>query len=77
MLKEMEALVTKGLHFRHRLDQFRLPLRYALMALLSEKKVLLFNSSILKLMDLLIEKKWNANEGLASYSAFMIDKMQY
>ena len=73
----MKALRVEGYKFRDRLDKFRLPLRYAIMALLSEKKVLLFNPSLVKLMEILYEKGWNNSEEKASYAAFMIDKMQY
>jgi len=45
--------------FERAINQLHLQLRYALMALLSEKKVLLFNDSIIWLMERLIEKGWN------------------
>lgn len=47
------------------------------MALLSEKKVLLFNESLLKLMDSLLEKHWNSQDSVASFGAFLIDKMHF
>ena len=73
----MKKLKVRGYHFRKRLDEFRLQLRYSLMALLSENKVSLFNPSIIHLMDSLIEKRWNNNDRTANFSAFIIDKMHY
>ena len=47
------------------------------MALLSEKKVLLFNPSLIKLMENLQSKGWNNSEKLASFGAFLIDRMHF
>ena len=46
-----------------------------MLALLSENKVILFNDSIIKLMQLLVAKGWSASEETADYGAFLLDKM--
>ena len=47
------------------------------MALLSEKKVLMFNPSLTALMDRLLEKGWNNQDQQASFAAFVLDKMHF
>ena len=47
------------------------------MALLSENKVLLFNPSLITLMDNLIDKRWNSQDSVASFCAFLLDKMHF
>ena len=47
------------------------------MALLSEKKVLLFNPSLTAHMDRLLEKGWNNQDQQASFAAFVLDKMHF
>ena len=47
------------------------------MALLSEKKVQLFNSTLTKLMIKLFEEGWNESDEKASYCSFLIDKMHF
>lgn len=76
-LTQMKALKVRGHLFMKNINKFRLQLRYALMALLSEKKVLLFNDSLISLMERLIEKRWNASDVNASYCAFILDKMHF
>ena len=52
--REIEGLIDIGRDFKLELDKFRLQIRYAIMALLSERKVLLFNPTIVPLMQDLI-----------------------
>lgn len=73
--QEMKELRVRGLRFRKHLDSLRLQLMYAVLALLSESKISLFNPSLLKLMENLIKKGWNNNDRAATFAAFLIDKM--
>lgn len=73
--QEMRELKVRGLQFRKLLDSLRLQLMYAVLSLLSESKVSLFNPSILKLVDDLVRKGWSNNDRTATFAAFLIDKM--
>ena len=72
---ETRELINRGRRFMEQLEEYRLQLRYSIMALLSENKVSLFNISLKKLMNTIINKRWNQNETTACFASFLLDKM--
>ena len=77
MLTNMKELVKRGYLFSNYVNELRLQLRYAVLALLSENRVSLFNESIIDLMDNLLKRSWNVSENTANWGAFVIDKMHF
>ena len=69
-------MIDAGRDFKRELDKFRLQIRYAIMALLSERKVLLFNPTLIPLMQDLIQKNWNIKQS-CSWCSFLLDKMHF
>ena len=60
--KELIEVIGRSERFYEILNKLRVPNRCAIIALLSSKKVSLFNDSLIKLMQYLFEKKWNRIE---------------
>ena len=77
ILSEIKKLKIRAIQFNKLLQEFRLQVRYSLMALLSENKVSLFNQSMLELMSFLLQKQWNNSEASANFAAFILDNMHF
>jgi hypothetical protein len=60
--KELIDVVKRSELFYQTMNNLRLPSRCAIMALLSGKKVSLFNESLIKFMEHLLAQKWNRKE---------------
>jgi hypothetical protein len=68
-----KTLNSRAYKFALKLDELRLPLRYAIMSLLSLKRVSIFNESIVSFINLLAtDPKWNSSR-FAEYGSYLID----
>ena len=60
--KELIDVLKRSELFYQHMNNLRLPSRCAILALLSGKRVSLFNDSLIKLMEHLLAQKWNRKE---------------
>jgi hypothetical protein len=82
MTKEAVVEVGKSLNsrahkFQLKLDELRLPLKYAVMSLLSLNRVTIYNETLVAFINsLATDPKWNS-EKYAEYGGYLIDQMAY
>lgn len=70
-----KSLNSRAYKFGTLMDQLRLPMRYAIMSLLSLYKVSIFNETLVKFVNCLAcDQKWNSDK-YAEYGAYLIDQM--
>jgi len=60
--KELLALLKRADLFIEHLNALRVPSRFAIMALLSQQKVSIFNDSLIQLMEMLMFDHWNRRD---------------
>lgn len=75
--EEMKELKVRGHTFVEALNKLKLQVRYAILALLSEGRVSLFNSTLVPLMRNCVKKGWNGSEDTATFASFLLDKMHF
>ena len=72
-MEEAKILNSRSAKFHQILDRLYLPLRYSILALLSNSKVSIHSEKLVKFMrHLQTQEKWNS-ERYADYGAYLID----
>lgn len=74
---QIKMLAAHSLRFSALFNQLSLQLRYAIMSLLSNSKVSLFNESLLGLMKVLIDQGWSSKQQTSDYGSLLVDNMQF
>ena len=77
IVKIGKTLNSRAHKFIVKFNELRLPLRYSVMALLSNNRVSIFNETLVPFVNqLAIDKKWNSDK-YSDYGSFIIDQMSY
>jgi hypothetical protein len=74
---QIKNLAAFSLRFSTLFNQLSLQLRYAVMSLLSNSRVSLFNESLIGLMKVLIDQGWCLKQQTSDYGSVLIDNMQF
>lgn len=77
IVKIGKTLNSRAHKFIVKFDELRLPLRYSIMALISNNRVSIFNETLVPFVNqLAIDKKWNSDK-YSDYGSYIIDQMSY
>ncbi len=72
-MKIGKTLNSRAHKFIVKFDELRLPLRYSIMALISNNRVSIFNETLVPFVNqLAIDKKWNSDK-YSDYGSYIID----
>jgi hypothetical protein len=72
-----KSLNSRAHKFQLKLDELRLPLKYAVMSLLSLNRVTIYNETLVAFVNsLATDQKWNSDK-YAEYGGYLIDQMAY
>jgi len=78
MIETAKKLISRSHKFKLLLESLRLPLRYAVISLLSNHRVSIFNETLVPFLQLLVQSsKWNDSDKYADYGSFLIDKLSF
>lgn len=74
---ELRATKQHFLDFAAQLNKMKTPLRFAILSLLSNSKVNVFNKGLVEFMRNVNLGGWNIRDDDANYAAFIIDHINY